>query len=1213
MADSRRPALQLFDQLFGEQLTERNTGLSTLKTYLEQEKSIFRLVEMGKPGLVREMGLSPDDAERFLRSANSMATYVRRQFIEHTLTGKKGATTRSSSGLLSMVRGPNYQGLIGTDFAALCPPDALESIASHVAYLMDLLHWIEDRIRPENQQEHYQLHKRRTDLLALKVDFNAVYQSISSVDIIVAVLEQFIAANRPGVSIEDALIDACYPNGLPYYQHWVTIDSLAQANDLSVGDVAHCVDPDFPYFLQADARGANTASGFAHASRLGPYQQRLLTTPFPDLQEREAFYALHFGTNNQEIYGNLNQVKFLGKRTKLSSKQIEALLSIRDFAPVRSPNVTYQDTQPEKPESERSGSVYVNDGSEPPLDIDEGATNRHWVTADPDDKVGFNRFGRINQMVRLANWTRLPFDQVDALLVAAIRAVARGHGAESSVESEMNITSGVVHALGLFQTLRERYGCSAADFAVFIDELSVYGRGEALSLFDQTFNERTGYRESLRLDNGTFSVIPVPGKVDLTISQLCRGLAIDLQTYYVLATTVAKAHGRTDSLTRSPAIISSFYRLVHLSRLLKITPVEGVLLLSVLGDSQWVDGVAGIPCIHTVAEGPPDVLELIEAMHGCMQWCAQSRLPLLWVLQHAVEPPPAQQSSEQDLQFFEQLRNLLPTALLSNADFLTAGVPPAGAAGWLELLAINADDLDAIVDTSGLVRPDHGTPEQYLDEVRKKIASAVDSALGLVDSSLRQSIIVNMTGVILQVRDAQASLVKETLAVYAGVGVDQAVPILHWANATVYQLLQHVLERTQADAEASARDPRKASVLLDLSDLLAQVRRRSEVVSTLGLSATLLQEYLDYGHEAWLGQVDKHKLTMHTLYYLTVLVRAFAQGEQPEQKLLDYLRHVNALPKVTGDALTLAQQAAAIRLANFLGWSVQEVRECIDRIDTTDLKVLKTLRQLDLLMRVRSLSAGSGMAALTSFLIGDLPETIDRQAYAEAAELALLSESVTPMVHVPVDLNGLISITCVAKDERDLVANKPGEKRTYLVTLKDAEGNPLSGVNVYWRTTLGSIETGMTWTDGTLEANFIPGKVMGSETPLYWLDLFEPWYAPSVTVTFDADTLSFPSPELSPVPLGEVPPGREVELYAVLEDKYGNRPADSLVDWFFESVPPETSASAVIRPAHGFTGEQGLTRVFVSSRTGGTFYFSVLSHPGESREIFPDPITFASE
>lgn len=415
----------------------------------------------------------------------------------------------------------------------------------------------------------------------------------------------------------------------------------------------------------------------------------------------------------------------------------------------------------------------------------------------------------------------------------------------------------------------------------------------------------------------------------------------------------------------------------------------------------------------------------------------------------------------------------------------------------------------------------------------------------------------------------------------------------------------------QAEASGRTRD-RAASASFDL---LAEIRRRSEVVSTLGLSAALLQEYLDSGYTDWLVQADKHTLTVRTLYYLTTLTRAFAlasaaSGQSPK-KLLDYLRQVNALPAVSGDAKRLAQQASAIKLANFFGWSVQEVRECVSRIDADG--ILKNLSQLDLLMRVLTLSTATGMDALTIFLIGNLPETVDKSSYAKAAEHALLGESSAqaPIVHAPGDVTGLVTMTCEVVDNSTVVANKPGEKVTYKVTLKDANGEPLSGVTVHWRATLGTIKDDTTLIDGTLVAEFIPGNVMGHDTPLLWLDLFEPQYAPSIEITADFATLFFPLEELSPTPLDTVEYGHEVELYAVLEDAYGNRGQNSLVEWFWTIEAPAKRDAVTIRPAQGFTDQQGLTRVFVSSRTGGTFVFSVRTQSGESERIFTNAITFA--
>ncbi|WP_224796379.1 hypothetical protein, partial [Pseudomonas fluorescens] len=113
----------------------------------------------------------------------------------------------------------------------------------------------------------------------------------------------------------------------------------------------------------------------------------------------------------------------------------------------------------------------------------------------------------MNRKLRLDQWLELPSDQVDALLVAAIRAESR----RSASDNAWLITEKVVHALGLFQSLRERYGCTAPDFAAFIDELSIYGRGEALSQFDQVFNGQGDYRQPMLLDDGEFSVLPVQG------------------------------------------------------------------------------------------------------------------------------------------------------------------------------------------------------------------------------------------------------------------------------------------------------------------------------------------------------------------------------------------------------------------------------------------------------------------------------------------------------------------------------------------------------------------------------------------------------------------------------------------------------------------------------------------------------------------------------
>ncbi|TMU81688.1 virulence plasmid 28 protein [Pseudomonas fluorescens] len=1202
MTAASRPVVQMFEQIFGEAQIQENAGLGKLRSYLEQGGSIFPLVEKGAQALVSEHQLSVDDARQLIRRANSYVTYIRREFIEHTLKGDKTTPTDPSSGLLSMVDGPKYEIIFETPFDSMCPPEALESCISPVAYLIDLLRWVLLRIESVGDAtQKLPLHDRRTDLRLLSVDGPAVYQAVSSVDIIIAVLEKFITAEQPG-SIEDALITARYPNGLPYYQHWVTIDGVARSKGLSVGDFGRTIDLSYPYFLPSVVSAVRNTRALAHASRLGPYQRNLLTEPMYVIKHAEDFYRDNFGTVGPS-WGNLNQVSYFGEATKLGAVEIERLLSVGDFAPVRSANIDYVDDPDVSAESARSGSVYINANVHPGIRINyTEAEHLNRLTIYPETQAGLTAIDRMNRKLRLDNWLELPSEQVDSLLSAAIRAEARSTDRAPTWE----ISANVVHALGLFQHLRERYRCTAADFAVIVDQLSIYGRGETLSQFDQIFNGQGAYREPLKLGDGLFPVTPVPGEADLTISQLCNGLGIDLQTYHYLALAVAGAYKREDTLILTPAIVSSFCRLVILPRLFNMTPVEGVLMLTLLGGQQWLDGLAGVPFINASASSKPDVLSLVEAMDTCVQWCEQSNLSVLWVLQHIAVPQRVSIASESDLQFFDQITNLLPAARLSNDAFLTAGVPSIGSASLMDLLS-TAKEERGLVDHYGLVLPYAGTPEEYEAFARSKLMWVVENAFGELDKSVHDSLLNTMLAVILQARDAQVSLLRETLAVYAGIPAGHTIPILSWAKATTHFLLDQVVSHI-AQGRRDAGGP--------LFDLLAEVRRRSEVAMTLNLSAELLQDYLDYGHKVWFGKDPnaEPELSVRTLYYLSTLTRAFDLGRQPPQKLLDYLRQVNALPKITGNALRLAQQASSIRLAEFFGWSTQDVRDSLRLIDKSGNLVLGDLIELDLLMRVRVLSGKTGMDASTIFQIGNLPETVDKEAYAKAAELALLNESraQVPLVHAPGDLKALVKTRSEIIDSNSLIAKKPGEKATYRVTVTDAADIPLSGVNVYWQTTLGAMRNKATDIKGQVEVEYRPGEVMGTDQVLYWLDLFEPEPAPPVVIGSDAHSMGFPGELKSPIPLGIVPRGQEVELYATAQDRYGNLGKDVYLKWFAVSVAPAKANQAIIRPPDGSTNQEGQTRVVVSSPTGGTFIFSVRTDGGGSEAYF-EPITFAGD
>ncbi|CAI8699636.1 Virulence plasmid 28 protein [Pseudomonas sp. IT-347P] len=1213
MAQPRLPGLQLFHQVFPEKQIAETSGLSALETYLEDGGSIFPLVESGVQGLLREYKVSPEDARRYLRRANSLATYLRRRYIEQELSGSQEQSTR-----VPMVDGPRFETLINPGFDRMCPVDALESLASPVAYLLDLLRWLFFRIEPCRSAEaakKYAIDLRRTDVKKQQIDFNAVFQSLSSVDIIVKALEAFIMAqlNLSEDKIEDAMIVARYPNGLPYYQHWVTVDGITGLKNCSVGDFAQAIDLAYPYFLRAEVRETHFDRALAHASRLGPYQRKLLTEPGPvfgnDPEIVNKFCQENFGTTALQV-PNLPQVNFFADRTKLDTTAIERLLSIRAFSTVRSPNAPLLPWLAEKSQSGLSGSFYINADADKPIDIIEGDSDNpfmHRLSVIIRSEQGLDAFDRMNRMIRLCNWLELPSEQVDALLAAAIRADVRG-----GETSRRWITDNVVHALGLFRMLRNRYSCSAADFAVFIDELSIYGRGETLSQFDQLFNSRAAYAIPLQLDGKDFPVTPLPGQPDLTIERLREGLSIDPQTYEYLAVTVARAHGTGAMLTRSLPVISSFYRLVHLPRLLGITPVEGVLMLAMFGGDAWLSGMAGTPVIHASDKVAPDVLNIIGAMQTCVQWCGDNKLDVTWMLQHVAASQPASQLSEPDRQFFDQIRRLLPTALLTHATVMMAGVPAAGASDWLHFLAKEVNGVPNVVDADGLVLTSVLTTPAYQDEARKRIEWAVDNALGSMEEDLRAAIINALLKVLLDARDAQVSLVKETLAVYAGVGVDLAIPVLNWAQSTVYDLLRQVCDLVEPEDEPSQR--RRPAHSEKDARRLPEIRRLAEVTAALGISAAALQAFLDYGREAWLERPDEEEFSVHTLYGLMTLTQVIGASAQAEQEVLDYLRDAHELPAgLGGHAKLLAQEVSAIRVAAICGWSVQEVRECLRQL-SPDLPVLKNLTQLDALMRVRKLSLVTGMDARTIFEIGNLPEVVDannRPAYAGAAELALLSASTArvPQVQAAADLKQLVTIESTV-DPTTVVAGS-GQTAVYTVTVKDAEGEALSGVRVNFRASLGTLPASdYTDTNGSVKVTYIPGKTMGRDTPIYWLDLFEPENATPIDLISDHESLHFVLGSRSPSPSGLIPVGQEIELYAKLGDNYNNIGVDEIVHWGHRQANKRTVVS--IRPNQVRTDKEGLARVFVSSDSAAEIIVSAIcDRSGKMIEF--DPITFAND
>ncbi|UZD99956.1 Tc toxin subunit A [Pseudomonas mediterranea] len=1156
---------------FCEQLLagRQSDPLSDLGQYFEAGGSVCALARKGASGLVNEYGLEPEDAQALTLRLNGLATWVLRSFIEDQLTGDEPLPTHLRQGLLALVEGPTYGELFKPNFGNKCPADAIEAIHSPVAYAVWLKHWSERRLVPSEDENAFALTLRRKDLGLLRVDPVTTHRVVSSVEVVSAVLEKSIKDSlSEGVDLDQMLSQRRYPNGLPYHHPWVTLDEWTRDLKLSVGRVVQLCDPAFPYFLRALPWGDTRGAALTQAARLSPALRQLMVeeSPFPE-GNTEDWFKVNFGARGIEAQ-NLNQTAFFNQRTKLTQRGLEALLSVESFAPSLSDHVLILDTVITPG---HSGSVFVNNGVlDDSMSITYGghaSTNR--IIGLIEDGVFNDRIDRLNRKIRLDNALQLPSHETDALLAAIIAAElhpdARAGGASATEAPDYWMTNSTVRALGLFQMLREDYRCSAEEFAAFVGEISIFGRGTELSQFDRVFNRDVLSTPPLRMDDGAFALIPQTEADALTVAQICGGLNIDLATYFNLAPLIASAQGLTE-LKRSRPVLSAFYRMARLPQLLGIAPNVAVEILNRLSGEAGLAALLGAPAVNTDAESAaPDALTRIQCLEGWVRWCTDNNLDVAWTLARVKPVLAPTEPSEAQARLFDQIRSQLAPVLFTEAALRMGGVSPlSNDRQWTQQLL-------ELVDEQGLViHRDESTEPAYEDYAREVVARVVRRVLGRDDPQTVEQIFA----VLLSSRAGQRGVVQESLAVFGELAPPLALPVLTWAGSTVQEVLAYVSGRSTADAPSSSGEEDEPGD--PFLGMLNGFTGRSEVVKALKLSAEFLALYLVIGDGVENAPATS-PFTPSALYYLTVYNRAVALSQEPESQLLDYLRLVNGLPVLSGDGLELVQAHAAELLAELFGWSAEEVRVCAERVNGGQ-GYIRSLRHLDLFTRLREFSLQSTLDASTTLKVGTLLPDAPFSTYQDVADqvTARLADPdrTSPLygLHAAgdrVEVQSTVGAT-------ELVANS--RETTQLTVTVTLGQEPQMNVNVYWASTLCPVEPSVSTTneDGQATVTVHAGTTMGRDVISYRLDAREP--QPAVTITLGNDPSSFRLDLVDEdFEIAQEKVGTDVTLRALMRDRHGNPAAHESVMWNLDPL--------FDMPVYGTTNAQGLTEMTFTSLT----------------------------
>lgn len=1218
----------------------KGTSLQTTSAtaLTEQFGSVMSLAQAGVTRLMQQNPQMHITEARDLHArAQAMSVVIARQFRERRLTAAVRGANRPPTGIKGLVDGPTYTDMFNPDWANHCPPDAIEATTSPVAYLADLYRYAKELEATGKEGEVITLDARRPDLKDLLLDHTALNRVEPTIVLVNEILEKSIRTYLDGVglpakSVDDALLDARYPNALPFERYTSQINYALGRKNHTLGDAIRAADPAYPYFKEPGVHSTLSDIALIQDTGFGPVQQGLLLEAPHFPATNGAAHALQVGSwridprthrmtkagegevtasnffkDNFGVGGQLEleDTQTFCLRTGLKTEELEALLSVGAFAPSRSENVTGDAGI----DASLAGSVYINAGITPAMAIqtDQGQTDEDGVLiSGPSHSITNmtpDRVDRMNRMIRLARWMDLPFDEVDQLLVASMQAEQRAGIATRRINTAAangwTITENTLRALGLFQIMRRRYDATAEDFGALFYGLNVHGRGKTASQFDRVFNSQATFSVPLILDDKPFTPLPATEAERQKIDHLCAALGMTFETYRFVVKVVQQTLAG-DSLRWSREIVSAFYRLVRLPRYLGLSTIEALALLELLdnGGSHLVSKLAGITqnASYNVSAST-DTMSVIHALVDCADWLKENQWTVAQLCRLVLPSAAQPVATDAEYGLLQQMQTRLASALITESSFAQVGAPEVSETletrddgvqvyvsepiDWFDRLKTFIDDGSSESTAKGLVKYLSGETEESFENSLSAQVKDELQRLGLPIEELHPK----MTNMIMRARGAQEALLMEGLAGYLSTSADLAKALLFWSKGNRHQLLKEVLRVYGISAVGSVEIGDE--VLLVLEGLSKKVT----MVSHLGLSAAFIAELVEA--PKWFGLQDA-EMSMQLVYFSTQYATMLRLSEQDEETMLDYLRLINTLwdDAASDGQKRLLRDSASNKVSGYLHWGIREVLAVAYELH--DAGIVFTLKDLDTVARVSQLSNETSLDAKALLALHALTPTSAVENYRAAAEMALSCLTDKVANKAGETGQGVSSSIIVTPDY--LVANRPNDSATYTITLRDVMDEPYESVTVSWSTNLGELDQAETITnaEGVTSTTLGSGSQMGIANVVARFGLGEEIKAPSVTIDCDEATIVFKDSEIGP----ERARSNKLDpIFATvsLHDQYENKAIDRPVQW-------GATLGDFLRP-QTFTDHDGVARAELRSRAAGVSYVGASYSNGATAEF----------
>lgn len=644
--------------------------------------SVFDILRLGKTQFAQALAKHCDaDAGQAYDNASSHARQISRLYLEHQLCSSDTKLRVRRSLDSDPTSGPiSYQALFQENWDRFCKDGDIAAIDSPVAYLRALYLFARQLENSSTHARKIPLEKRRPDLNTLMLDPHSALVARPMLNIVNDTLRSHIEASLDdGTTVHQALADAHYPFSLPYDLHHHQCLLGLGAGKPALGDVNYRISLKLPFCQDGSTYGhVSQSPGEAQKllSGLSPAQQALLLAPLATASDFDALKKA-YGTEDVERLGDFT---FFKERTGLTTELVEQLLAHGRYSPCISPHNP-------PPTRNLQGAAYINGPDTAPALVLETRTNQRGF-----GNKSYERFDRMQRMVRLQRWTGIAFAELDTLIVNSLY---------SEGNTAMTLGANTLRALGVYQYMKRRHGITPEEFASLLYEMPTCACAERVPLFDQVFN-RTRLLDSPAWEKQATDLDPA----DLeTLSYLGAGLGLALTEDALLL--LVKQTGKYLALKKDLPTVSSLYRQARIARMFGLSPLACTELARLLGGDTFCRALV----TGALSTTGPDILDVLMAMDWALDWLKQNDLDVLqWcrLFESARHDLPLDQNLEKRLaalrehtQSTNDPQRLVETLLHDKADVSAEYLPSV-----MKMAGTNATEIvQAIMTTVGKTPP----------------------------------------------------------------------------------------------------------------------------------------------------------------------------------------------------------------------------------------------------------------------------------------------------------------------------------------------------------------------------------------------------------------------------------------------------------------------------------------------------------------------------